>query len=148
MSKRNRHIKCYRKLPLLKMYCTIINTKLFVRVLFVLKEGKREGEQRDGWTSGKKGGRADAREEAGMFVCSLARRNSHPYCLWFSTCRGHPFPRPPWISILRGTPSQRAGAQPFSPYHHPMAKALLSRGPRSFSRASPVAQQVKNLPAV
>ena len=34
-----------------------------------MNEGRREGEQRDGWTSGEKGGRVDVGEKARMFVC-------------------------------------------------------------------------------
>lgn len=37
LSKCNNHITCYTKHPPLRMYCTMINTKLFIRVLFVLK---------------------------------------------------------------------------------------------------------------
>ena len=44
-----------------------------------------------------------------LSACSSARRSSHPYRLWFSTCQSHPFPRRPWVSILRGAPHRGLG---------------------------------------
>ena len=103
-------------------------------------EGRREGEEREGWASGEKRGRADGREKASTCVSSSTRRNSHSFHLCFSTCPGHPLtpsPSLPWISILRGAPSRGLVTNHSLRTNNPMAKALLSRWPRSFSTPQP-----------